>query len=783
MAWDSYDIDPEGAYVFKDAQAGTTFRAAPLPSVQDFAKNLPRAGAAPLEPLTPAPLPDPITVVQGAPQTMQLAKRDADERAPAPAPPKPPAPPPAAPEAPQNFTPAEVSSQGPQMSMPEPAPTAAAGGSKGPGNIVYTPGMNTGAMTPEQLAGYLHWQASQAALRGSPGVFTPGGTFPTGKTVQYAPGPHPLNTAEREAAEQDVGKVQSDLAYVQSRAAEEQALHAQEQQRQAAERVARLEDIHKRESAKLDEIFGQVEQTQKELASANVDPDRLVNSMSTGRQIGAAIAMGLGALGQALAGDKAPPMAMNVFNDAIAKDIEAQKYAIEKKRADLNSLGQTYRLALDKFGNERMAADAAWLAGSEIVKAKIQKTIAEADAAQGMETQWADGKIVAGAPYSMKAKLLLAQLEAEQAAKREALSQAMRGQVAQQYVTTQDKVTGGTAPNYAKAAEEADKAAKSLGGDEQQQVMFGGQRYKLGKFAESGEGKQMRADMVQIENLEGETQKLERILKENPISKELFDSAEFKGVMERLSSGGNVILGQGAKNNDEAKRWESILGSAMRGAPNAVKDMRAWLHDLGQRRLDQLNAKPMGPAGGITPPQRLQDIATGAAKPGGGGVVGLPRAAPPGVAPAIVRSSGAKASPLDRATAAAVQAKTGTGKGAEAAARAALRQARDARELDPSEFRRASELVDAGQYDELMSYLGRVRGTISQAGMAQPPAAQVNPAVSMMMARLAREATEGLDSPASVQSVTVTTKGKGKGGAPAVKTPKLTDLSSKKKGR
>ena len=771
MAWDRYEIDPDGAYVFLDTQAGAKLRLAGTPSVVDFAKSLP-----PLAPQQPQELPPEKIVVDQSPTlTMDLARKDTGETAPpvaVPSMPPAPPPPPPQPTGADLSTPKEIASQAPLASMMPPAAASGGGGgggaATGPGKIVFTPGMNTAGFTPEQMAAYLHWQAAQKAAAGSPGRFVPGGTFPTAKSVQFAEGPHPENTLQRELAEQEVGKVQSDLAHVQSRAALEQAEHAEAQQKLALARAARLEEIHKRESAKLGDVFGQIEQTQRELTAAGVDSDKLVKSMSTWRQVGVAIAMVLGGLGQAIQGKDAPPMAMQVFNDAIAKDIEAQKYAIEKKRGDLNALGQVYQLAKDHFNDEKMASDAAWLAGSEIIKAKIQRTIAEADAAQGVETQWADGQIVSGAPYSMKAKLMLAQLAAEQAQKREALSQAMRGQVAQQYVTTQDTVTGGKAPDYAKAAEEADKAAKSLNGDEQQQVMFDGQRYKLGKFAESGEGKETRKDLGQIENLDRTAAELQQYLTDNPIGSKTYDASVVKGKMERLSSGMNVMLGQGAKNNDEARRWEEILGGVLTNGVGAVKDARSWLKDLGQRKLDQLSAKPFTPGGGIAPPQGLQDIASGKAKPTGGGVVGMPqRQAPAPVGP-IVRSSGALASPLDRATAAIAQARSSDGKaaaGAQTAARTALRQAHEARELDPAEYRRASEMVDARQYDALFDYLGRVRGTVSQ---QRPAAAQVSPAVAVLLSKIRREATAGLDAPASVQTMVTTTtaggKGKGKGG-------------------
>lgn len=763
MPWDGYEVDGDGAFTFLDSSNGRRMRTAPVPSAQELAAEL-DAAKAPAAPMTPAPMPVESVVVDTSPMMRrdlaQEAPSAADQGAPgaAGAAPPPEAPPPPGPEG-AGGAPQAPAAGAPPAAAPAPAPPPAVG----PGNIIFKPGMSTAGMSPEQLSAYLYWQAAQQELKGSPGVFVKGGTFPTGSTEQLSRGPDPGATLGREAAERRLGNAQSDLIYVQSRAAEEQALNAQEQARIAADRQKQIEEINARQQAKLGQIFEQIDTTSKELADAKVDPNRWVNSLSTGEQIMAGLAMVFGGAGRGLTGEQGPPLAMQAFDDAIRGDIENQKYAIEKKRGDLNALGTTYRLAFEKFGDEKLASEAAYLAGLEIVKAKIAKTVAEADAAQGTETQWSDGQIVAGPPYSIKAKAMLAQLAVDQAKIRESLSQAANGQVTQQYVTTPDKVTGGRAPNYAKAAELSEKAGKALGGDERQQVMYDGQRFALGKFAESGEGKQTREELGKIENAKQQASKLEAYLKENPVGSRTFDKSRVDGLLERLSSAGNVILGQGAKNNDEAKRWQQILTGVFTNGVAAVGDMNAWLDDLAKRKLDQLNAKPLNQGPGIAPPQGLQDIATGRAKVGGAGVVGLPRAPSSAPAPAtIVRNNGALASPLDRATAAAVQAKTGEGKARESAAtlaRAALKSALASGQLGQGEYKTALGLVDDGQYDELMGFLGRMGGSAG----GPPPGPRrpaVDPATQMMLNRSIRETTQALSGGPSVKTVVTTKTGK-----------------------
>ena len=768
MAWDDYEIDNEGAYVFKDSLTGGIQRTAPIPYAVEVAGQIDAQKAA--APMAPEAMPaEPVVSAQTPMQSMQLAGGgDGASGPPADVPP---------PAAPADAG-AGGASGSPYQAPPPPqgaggapadagaAPAAAA--PSAPPKIVR--GANgqpdLSRMTPAEVSAYLHWQAAQQALRGSPGVYSPGGTFPTGSSVQSTPGPDPRETLRRERAERGVGAAQSDLAHVAMRRDQEIAETQAAEQQRAAERQARLADLQARQVAKLDEVMGEIDKKRTELAGATVDPNRYLNSMSTAGQVMAALAIGLGAAGKGLAGEAGPPMALQLLTDAIKGDVENQKYAIDKKRGDLNALGEVYKITKERFGDERMAEEAAYLAGADIFRAKVQRSIAEADAASGVETQYDEnGQIIAGAPYSMKAKLLLAELDADQARRREALSAAANGQVAEQFVTVQPKVTGGSAPNYAKAAEESDKAAKSLGTDGQQ-VTFADQKYALGSFAEAGEGKQMREDLARIESAKRDTAKLQKYLVDNPVGSKTYDKSVVEGLMERVSSNVNVMLGQGAKNNDEAARWSKILGGVLTNGVGAVKDVEGWLNDQGQRRLDQMNARPITPGGGATPPKALTDVASGRVKPSGGGVVGLPPAQR-GAPVSVVRGGAQKATPLDRAQATALQARPdekGQIKAQEQKLlRASLRESLDRKQIDASEYKSALAMVEAGQTQELFEFLGRVRQTTSLASPSPAPAARssLSPAAAMTLARIQREATAGMGGAPVVTTVTTTTK-KGK---------------------
>lgn len=729
------EVVPDGIVV---AQSPTmTAQRAQVPNTLPTASakaQAPIAGGSPLVPLGP--------LINVAPPTggSPLVPQAATAEAPAAAAPAPPAPAPAS-----------------------PGPIARAGaGSTGP--------------TPGNAAANLYAAAAEAELRGSPGQFVPGGTFKTGATQQYAPGPDPAATANREDAERQRGLVDQSLAWVEARKNQELNELAQAEAARAAERQKKIDELQAKQAEKLGGVLGQIDAKRKDIADAKLDPNRLIKEMSTGQQVLVGIFQLIGAFGHALADKDGPSLAMQTLDEALKTDLEMQKYAVDQKRGDLNTLGEIYKLTKEQFGDEKMAMDAAYIAGLDIYKAKIQKTISEADAAMGVETQYdADGKIIAGAPYSMRAQKVLADLAVEQARLKEQLSQAANGQIAQQFQTVPDKVVGGKAPNFAKAAEYLDKAEKAAGGSGQQ-VVYDGKRYKVGGFVEEGEGKNLRKEVGDIDVLKKDIALLERELKDHPIDSKTFNKSKVQGLMERISSKANVVLGQGAKNNDEAARWQQILGGVMTNGIGAVQDMSRWADDMARSKLDQVDARPLAPGGGgVRLGDRTRAVVDGKPIPMGGGVVGMPRQG--GGAPApVVRASGVRATPLDRAGASLVTATTTRDERTRAraveTAKAAISDSVRANQLGPGEARVALQLAEAGDIEGLLSFLGRMRGAVSTA--PQPSLDDFNRQVSNQLLlqelkRAGRAPDAALTSPVSVTVTTGAGGGKKGGGAPSGK--------------
>ena len=175
---------------------------------------------------------------------------------------------------------------------------------------------------------------------------------------------------------------------------------------------------------------------------------------------------------------------------------------------------------------------------------------------------------------------------------------------------------------------------------------------------------------------------------------------------------------------------------------------------------------------GVTLPQEVADVASGKKQPGGGGGGGMVRLSTAGKPSApVVRANGVRATPLDRAGASLVTATTAKSDKARAKAttdaRQALTDSVNAGQLTPREHQAALQMLQAGDTDGLLAFLGRMRGTVSLG--PGPSLEDYNRSVSnqilLQELRRAGEAPQrALSSGPSVTTVTtkVSTKKKGK---------------------
>lgn len=138
-------------------------------------------------------------------------------------------------------------------------------------------------------------------------------------------------------------------------------------------------DLQKNENARLAELNKLDQETatlQKDIATQKIDPSRIWTNASTGNRVTAGISLLLGGLSQGLTGAKSNP-AMDVINNAIDRDIDAQKAELGKKQNLLS-------LNLQKYGRLDQAFQATKMQIMAVTQAQINQQAAKMGSKQAL---------------------------------------------------------------------------------------------------------------------------------------------------------------------------------------------------------------------------------------------------------------------------------------------------------------------------------------------------------------------------------------------------------------
>jgi len=379
-----------------------------------------------------------------------------------------------------------------------------------------------------------------------------------------------------EARERRLGFVDNDLAYVDKRAAEENAetlqVVAEQKARDAAERKA-FED---RRQAKLSNIFSQIDNKRQDYERADVNPSRMFENATTGQTIAAALFTAAGALGNAISGDRGPNQALEIMQAAVNQDIQLQLKNIDKKGKELGYLAETYQLAKEELGSEEAGMLAAQLAAGDVLRAKFERTAAEATTERAR----------------LAALRLVEANNVAQAQRRLALEQASVGTRADQVRVDQPGYRGGKAPNLKEAQEAFSQAAELDGGKgDQQQINYGGQNYKVGKFVAPSEGADVRKKLMLVDTLKKEIQKakgLRSVIGTDPLRRK-----EYTDLTNTIAGMRSVLVEQGVLQGNERGEFQELSSSLLSGA-DVLTNIEAMGDRIARGYMDQLDAKPLG---------------------------------------------------------------------------------------------------------------------------------------------------------------------------------------------
>lgn len=143
------------------------------------------------------------------------------------------------------------------------------------------------------------------------------------------------------------------------------------EQERAAEVRTRAAEVQ----AKTAEKMNHINALASEVENGKVDPSHYFTSQSTGAKLATMLSVVLGAgAAQRINGRN---VGLDMMNDAVARDIDAQKAAIDSKRAGLSAQQNIYGQMLHTFGREDAAKEAAHIVGLTAIKAKLDAQIAK----------------------------------------------------------------------------------------------------------------------------------------------------------------------------------------------------------------------------------------------------------------------------------------------------------------------------------------------------------------------------------------------------------------------
>lgn len=266
---------------------------------------------------------------------------------------------------------------GPVPIYTPPPPADGGGGAQGAAGAPVAPPADGGAAAPGAPGGPpkllpFAGPAKPAPGRGGGG----GGGAPAGPREMLAARSVQIEGRlgpERQRELEDVIQREADLGKrAQARGEERQELDRQAEEsrdRLGAHYDQGLKALQAEKQRALDELAARRDAKLKEIEEGQLDPARLWQGKNgTRNQIGAALAVALGAVGAALAGG--PNAGLAGIEKAIDRDLDLQEKELGKKRADLSEIGRVMQAEKERFGDKIVARNEAKIAA--LTAAKVQ---------------------------------------------------------------------------------------------------------------------------------------------------------------------------------------------------------------------------------------------------------------------------------------------------------------------------------------------------------------------------------------------------------------------------
>lgn len=353
--------------------------------------------------------------------------------------------------------------------------------------------------------------------------------------------------------------INAGIASGESIAAEEAAYH-RKMQRDANAEMIKNQQWEQQNREKFEEKGKKLEEYADNIATKKIDPERFWANKATWQKITGALAIGLGSAHASSGGDNP---GLSIINQAIQRDVDAQKSEMANAREAYNARAGLYNDQLNMFKDERASKAAAMIHGISIAQMGLQAISAR----------------YKGADMKQKGQILNAQLESMKGQYKQAFAQEMQAQIIKASYSSGQSMSFGT--------------IESLPKDQQEKAVGNDQRF-YGIASSPGGAQKIREKVPVVEATRSglrrliEIGKMPRTDKASPKLRDEVDIllSALKGTLRE------DLLGPGTVQENERKILDRIFvdPSTLFSLGNESKKLEIMLGRVDARWRDELHA-------------------------------------------------------------------------------------------------------------------------------------------------------------------------------------------------
>ena len=180
----------------------------------------------------------------------------------------------------------------------------------------------------------------------------------------------------------------------QEQAGQEQANVFKSIQQEQLDYNKQIQEINQKRQQEVENHFKNMEIAQKKLEDeAKINPNKYWEEKSTGSKIAATIGLALGAIGSAISGGE--NQALKILNNAIERDVDAQKNNYNMSRNKLTDKQNAFQLAMKEFGDQNTALLASKSSALGVAELKLKEIAAKSQSEEAKgKAQFLSGQIM-----------------------------------------------------------------------------------------------------------------------------------------------------------------------------------------------------------------------------------------------------------------------------------------------------------------------------------------------------------------------------------------------------